>query len=661
MRRYDLSALSWTLKGYSPHAWRSWDTWAYDPTQPPEVGPLPARVPGSVQAALREAGLIPDWNVGMNYRLCQWVEHLDWVFEVRIPDEWLAGNPDTLRACFEGLDYQGELYVNATPVGPFRGTFTPHRFDLRPWANTRDNRLAIVFQRHPDWLGQFGFTSQFVEPKARFYYTWDWVVRLVQIGIWDRATLEASDGPFIERLDLATDAVLPEGMGTLRCGGEVAPGAEGCQVRLALFGPAGVVRQEALSAAAFAQGVKWEGLPVALWWPNGHGDQPLYTLECTLLDSAGRALDAQTRQVGFKHVEWRACLDAPPAADPWLCCVNGKPIFLQGVNWTPVRPNFADVSAEEAEARLALYQRLGLNVLRVWGGAVLEREGFYSACDRLGLMVWQEFPLSSSALDNWPPEDPAFIEQFCATARSYVERRRHHVSLLMWGGGNELQGGLDGSTRGIGKPVDLSHPLMARLGALMAEIDPQHRFVPTSPLGPRFASSEETLGQGLHWDVHGPWQIPGDYEQSWVRFWERDDALFRSETGCPGASPVALMERTRGECSLLPVSADNHFWVRSSWWIEGPQFEREHGRPPDTIEEYVAWSQERQRAALEFAARTTKARFPRIGGLIIWMGHDCYPCAANTSIVDFDGQPKPAALALGEVFNAPQPAAPECR
>jgi len=67
-------------------------------------------------------------------------------------------------------------------------------------------------------------------------------------------------------------------------------------------------------------------------------------------------------------------------------------------------------------------------------------------------MVWQEFPLSSSGFDNWPPEDEQVIEELCAIAESYVARRRHHVSLLLWSGGNELQGSLDGRKMGQASP-----------------------------------------------------------------------------------------------------------------------------------------------------------------------------------------------------------------
>jgi len=79
------------------------------------------------------------------------------------------------------------------------------------------------------------------------------------------------------------------------------------------------------------------------------------------------------------------------------------------------------------------------NLLRVWGGAVLERSVFYELCDEMGLMVWQDLPLSSSGYDNWPPEDQPTIDLASRITASYIERRQHHPSLILWCGGNELQ------------------------------------------------------------------------------------------------------------------------------------------------------------------------------------------------------------------------------
>jgi beta-mannosidase len=300
----------------------------------------------------------------------------------------------------------------------------------------------------------------------------------------------------------------------------------------------------------------------------------------------------------------------------------------------------------EADYRklLELYRDLGCNLLRVWGGASLETECFYDLCDELGLMVWQEFPLSSSGAENWPPEDERSIAEQTEIAESYIERRQHHASLIIWCGGNELFGE---------RPVDLSHPLIARFARIVGRDDPTRRFLPASPSGPRFGASAADYGKGIHWDVHGPWKVEGPLRSWWVEYWRGDDSLFRSETGSPGASPADLIRRYAGEIDPMPATIDNALWARSTWWIEWPVFVAEIGREPASLEEYVAWSQDRQAKALSIAVKACKHRFPRCGGILIWMGHDCFPCCANTAIIDFEGNAKPAALALREIWRAP--------
>jgi len=77
-----------------------------------------------------------------------------------------------------------------------------------------------------------------------------------------------------------------------------------------------------------------------------------------------------------------------------------------------------------------------------------------------------------------------------------------------------------------------------------------------------------------------------------------------------------------------------------------------NGKEPLSLEEYVAWSQERQTTGLSIALKANKSRFPECGGFIIWMGHDSYPCPVNTSIIDFDGNPKPVALELSKIWKS---------
>jgi beta-mannosidase len=642
-RQFELSQLKWTLTGWIPFLWH-WDKAAAPSKLCSDAQvTLDAQVPGSVQHALRMAGLLPDWNVGLNAQSCEWVENRQWLYETAIPDSWLEEGKQIRLICL-GLDYSGSLLFNDRFVSTFSGTHVPHRFDLTGQLD-KQNVLQIMFDPPPRWLGQFGYTSKMTEWKVRFNYGWDWVPRLVQIGIWDSIRLEVTDGQEIEDITCVADADVSTGTGSLRVKGRISA-PEGAFLRATLLSDGALIHTEQVPVSRFiGEGLHWEHLPVRLWWPNLEGDQFLYTFELALLARDGTCLDTTSRRVGFRHIVWAPCEGAAENADPWICVVNGRPVFLQGVNFPPILPNFAEVTTEDYRKRLTLYRDLGANILRINACGFLEKECFYDLCDKLGLMVWQEFPLTSSGLENVPPADEASIGALARIAESFIARRQHHPSLILWSGGNEL------ADEGF-IPLDSSHPMLHRLQEIVREHDPARHFLAASPSGPRFSASAKDFGKGLHWDVHGPYSAGS--LASWTEYWQRDDALFRSELAAAGASPPDIIRRYLGQGVEMPVSSENPLWrYPVSWWLEAEQFATEHGRAPASLEEYVAWSQQRQARALTIAVRACKARFPRCGGVILWCGHDCFPCAMNTSIIDFHGDPKPAALALAEIWRAP--------
>jgi beta-mannosidase len=247
--------------------------------------------------------------------------------------------------------------------------------------------------------------------------------RNVQIGIWDEIRLEIDCEPVLETLGIRADFDLAADTGILTLKGDV---PEGTILEVQLDG----ATLRSFPGSELVRGVSVSGLPVAPWQCNGRGESRLYRLGLELRDASGMVLDRRDEAVGFKHVAWVPCAGAPSAADPWICELNGAKVFLVGVNWTPIRAHYADVTEADYRLRLQAYKEIGFNVLRVWGGAFLEKEIFYRLCDEMGLLVWQEFPLSSSGPDNEPPSDPETIEAWGEVARSYIRRRRHHASLL---------------------------------------------------------------------------------------------------------------------------------------------------------------------------------------------------------------------------------------
>lgn len=656
--RHDLSRLPWTLGGWVPYAWRLRRATEIETVFVPEFGPMPARVPGSVQAALLKAGIISDWTVGLNCYGSEWIERRHWEFCSVLPAAWFPILQPVWLRC-EGLDYRGTVLVNGNEAGRFEGTLVPHAFDLTPFIQTgAPNTLSVIFEGAPDEQAQIGYTSKTRSLKPRFAYSWDWCPRMVGLGLWDGIHLEIGGSPRL--LNVRPKSRLRSDLqkGELKIECRIWSGARTAGRLRATLKQDGKDIASSEKSVSFAKGesvheLKFPPIRALPWHPNGEGPQSLYEWSAQCLDETGEVLDRREGRTGFKRVRWLPCKDAPKDSLPWLCEVNGKPVFLQGVNWTPIRMNYHDLRPADYERRLRAYARMGCNLLRVWGGGLIEKREFYDLCDRLGLMVWQEFPLSSSGLENTPPDDPSVIQDLVRVAQSAIERRAGHVSLIQWCGGNELMRSSGENRPGEELPWDECHPCLKALGDTVRRLDPGTRFLPTSPYGPIAHINPALYGQGLHHNVHGPWKLFGSFED-WCAYWDRDDALFHAEMGAPSASPLDLLERYRGGCSLWPLSNENIFWRRvGGWWVE-PQHYRDALAglsPQDAVARYVQLSQALQARALSYAVKTLKARFPACAGCLIWMGHDCFPCGANTSILDFHGRPKPAAKSLGRIFR----------
>ncbi|MFT3902667.1 MAG: glycoside hydrolase family 2 TIM barrel-domain containing protein [Niabella sp.] len=657
IRQHNLSGLSWQLWGYTPEGWRNNFDFKKVGGTFAEVRGIPAKVPGSVQQALLDKKLLPDWNTGLNSLSGEWVTNRSWIFTTTIPAEWKEPGRKALLK-FKGLDGSGYVFLNGKEVGTFDNAFLSYTYDVTGLLTEEANQLAVIFSVPPAYLGQVYWTSKIKDWKPRFNYGWDWMPRIVQVGIWDDVYLEMAenDQQQISELKVWTNAAGNAETGTLKLAVEASPAAlKAGTFQVRLKDNEKVLLDERVTLAQLKEGMEWANLKVRRWWPNGAGQQPLYQLEGTWYDEKGTIRQRFERTIGFKHTEWVTTEGAPGGADPWICKINGKALFLQGINWTPIRPNFADLSRLHYEQLIKKYHNLGINMIRIWGGSFPEKDWLYELCDQYGLLVQQDFPLSSSGLDNYPPEDGDQIREIAKIARSYISNRRHHVSMLMWCGGNELY------HFGDTHPVGLEHPMIRQLHEIVRAEDPQRRFVPGSPSGISIWISPANIGTGNNWDVHGPWGLPlrqDDQSMNAVReYWAKADAMMFSEVGVPGAMDAALIKKYSGGLDALPATRDNPLWNRFGWWIEWDSYLKEKGLTNEKgiaagLEAYVEWSQQRQAEGLEIAVTAVKRRFPKTGGILLWMGHDAFPCFTNNSIIDFEGNLKPAAKRLEKIWKA---------
>jgi beta-mannosidase len=136
------------------------------------------------------------------------------------------------------------------------------------------------------------------------------------------------------------------------------------------------------------------------------------------------------------------------------------------------------------------------------------------------------------------------------------------------------------------------------------------------------------------------------------RYWAGDDALFRAEVYCSGASPAGRNPKICWRPAQLPgYLRERLLHHPTPWWVDWPRLVAAYGREPEDLEEYVQWSQALHARLVSLGARACKDRFPRCGGFLLWSGHDTFPIPVNTSLIDYDGNLKPAALALREIWR----------
>ena len=647
MQRFDLGGDDWKLSGWWVNQWRMPGAMETGIHFRPAVQVIAATVPGSVRADLLRAGLLDDANYALDSMRGEWVNNREWVYEKSF---LVPGNMRGERyfLCFDGLDHQGEIFLNGTMISAFCGMFLPVEIDVtRQLLTDEANVLRVVFLKSPEVDGQFGYSNRIKTLKSRFNYIWDWCPRIIPVGIWEDATLNCSS--YARITDFFPKTQVQDNNGTITAIMEINADLSGAySFQYTVASKDGCVCSERIEQPlrASCQTIRHSLVvpDVNLWWPNTYGRQPLYEVEVVLLREGVRC-DSMSKRIGFRHAGFEQNQNAPSGSLPYTLRMNGKRIFRKGVDWVPIRPDYGTVTRRDYKKYLQRLKDMNCNILRIWGGAILEKHDFYDLCDEMGLMVWQEFAQSSSGINNTPSDDVDLLKDLEKVSRVFVQRRRHHASHVVWCGGNELMWEDH-------RPVDERHVNIKMLKTLVEEMDPGKCFFPTSASGPLFVPAEADFGKGISHDVHGPWTYLGSPEH--YRYFNKDDSLLRSETGCPGIARLESLRKYQGSYPLWPPDESNPYWVhRGAWWIQLEQLTQLFGQwSENDLKTYVWASRYLQAESLRYAAEATRRREPNASGFMIWMGNEPFPNNANTSVIEYDCTPKPAYCYVRDAFRS---------
>jgi beta-mannosidase len=613
-------------------------------------GWLPASVPGCVVADLWRAHEVPDPYVERNSLAIEWVPERAWLYRrsVDVPERLERGTRAWL--CFQGVDFGSQVFLDGEPLGRHEGMFDPFEFEvsgrLRPGAR---HELAVIVEPAPDTEPQTGRTSQVRIHKSRMSYGWDFCPRMIHQGIWQPVSLELAGQVRITDVwsrpqldgDLRRARVKVQVGLDLARAGQVSLSAQLVELPgVTARGTASVV----LEAGAGMAVVELDIADPPLWWPNGHGPARVGRLVVRAL--AGEDIpDERSVPIGFRTVELAPNEGGPDGARPYTFVVNGRRIHAKGWNWVP-HDVFQGVPRPDRIDHLTrLLADAHVNLVRVWGGGLIETPAFYEACDRRGIMVWQEFIQSSSGIEDTPSAVPEFVELMRGEATRIVPLRRNHPSLVLWCGGNELQdaeGPLD----------DERSPVLGALRDVVRRLDPDRAWLPTSPTGRVYQNRLDGIERdpdGLH-DVHGPWEHQGLAKQ--YELYNRGTSLLSSEFGVEGMTNRRTLEALIPDSTRRwPAGLDNAVYRHlGAWWNNLPLLQASFGGRLDDLESVRRASQRLQADGLRYAIEANRRRAPRNSGSLPWQFNEPYAFAWSTCAVDHRGDPKPAYFAVRRAY-----------
>lgn len=653
-----LSGFSWEVKGFWPYVPIKEKSMETGQTLAGVTNWLPARVPGGVHADLFRAGLIEDPYLGKNSLHCEWVENRWWVYRTKFP-RILDGcdlKQSRARLCFLGLDYEAEVFLNDVSCGTHKGMYDSFEIDITDLLQ-EDNKLVVVFKGVPQEMGQIGYTSRTSTQKSRFNYKWDFSTRLVNIGFWKDVVLSTVEDAAVYDLHIDTD--FKNGEGQVFLSGKVRDGRAQKESRLTvsvvLTGPfdkrsadvKALTEQKeggkppkpyaAEIVIPVADGAFSAMVPVpgpAIWQPNGNGVPWLYQVR-TALKEEGHVLWEKRCQTGIRSLHLAANEDAPADALPYTFVLNGKKTYIKGVNMTPLDHVYGNVQKERYRLMVTAMAQARVNLVRIWGGGLIEKEDFYDLCDENGILIWQEFIQSSSGIDNKPCQDPDFLSLLEKAVTAAVKEKRNHVSLAVYSGGNELMDDPD-------RPSGYENPNLSLIKEIVEREDGRRGFLPTSASGPREFVTKE---KGVSHDVHGNWRYegnPGHYE-----LYGESDNLFHSEFGMDGAAEVKSLRRFLAEKDLHPTPmSGNAFWQHhGEWWgtyFRDCEMFGDIPKQQEYLETFVRCSQYMQAEGLRFILEADRRRAFRNSGTIIWQLNEPWPNSSCTNLVDYYGETKAA-------------------
>lgn len=615
-----------------------------------------AQVPGCNYLDLLRLKEILDPFDGTNEKDVYWVALKDWEYKKEFDVAAEILSCDCVYLQCQTLDTICDVYLNDTCIGHGENAHLQYRFEVKSLLRENGNLLRIVFYSPVKYVEQ----KQAVERcprnnngqdgiphirKPQCHFGWDWGPVLPPSGISGDISLvgytaarfsdicilqkhsenQVDLAVTVETESFASDASLACKLTVLSPDGEV------------LFeNTANIPEAGTLSASVPIQNPQ-------LWWTRDLSDrktQPLYTVKAELL-SDGVAVDGIQRIIGLRTVELNRERDR--FGENFQFKINGVPIFAKGANWIPPDSFVNRYTDARMEYDLTAMKFANMNLLRVWGGGYYESDALYEKCDRDGILIWQDFCF---ACQPYPFFDEALLKNVQSEVEYNVKRLRHHASLALWNGNNEIET-MSIAWRNRLKYVDWTEKFFYHiLPEWMKGLDTQTPYIPGSPCGTAHLKGfdRDNVGDTHLWAVWHGLQPLTYYRKRMTRFC--------SEFGFESLPDLKTIETfAKPQDYSLTSEVFNAHQKCNSGNMKMAYYITSRFRLPKHFVDYIYLSQICQEECVRDATEHWRRNRGRCNGSIWWQLNDCWPVCSWASI-DYYGNYKALQYAARH-FNAP--------
>jgi len=592
-----------------------------------------AHVPGDVHLDLFAAGIIEEPFRSLNAEKCQWVSDRFWVYK----KSFTLGDAQAVDAneiIFDGLDTYATVLLNGKELGKTANMFIEHRFDVSGIVRAGDNELVVrllsphsreVSKNPQNYPAAFD-SERLFDRKMQCSYGWDWAPRIVNVGIWRSVRLESAKKAHIEDVFAKVVSLEPK---LAKVEVDVENRANGCEVVVSINDAEGDLVAQAKAEAYNKQTLMLEVENPKYWWPNGSGEQYLYSVNVSL-QSQEEEIDSKSVRIGMRTIE----IDARPdeRGSGFVFRVNGQRRFMKGANWIPSDSFPAAMNRQRYREILRLARDANINMLRVWGGGVYESPDFYEACDEFGILIWQDFMF---ACGDYPDDDPQWLANVENELPIAYRRLRNNTCIAVWCGNNECGMNIPAGENYPGK--DLYEHFLKEL----CETDPTRPYRISSPYDGEDVNSPD---EG---DMHfGAWvECARAYEPEKFSEYvtQRCTGRFHSEIHTMGSPPMRSLKRFMSEDEIANSYGDAWEYHARNNPYDGCEltyiqrmdaFARAYYGKPDSIQRSVDMLEYQHYEIINQHIEYHRRSMYDCGGVLFWCMNECWPCVCG-SLVDY--------------------------